>query len=57
MTIVLNFDHSLESLEELLEHAKAQVLPHPDTLLGLVQGLRRVDSGISFPEVLGVSSE
>lgn len=57
MTIVLNFDHSLESPEELLEHFKAQVRPHPDTLIGLVQGLRRVDPGTFCPEVLGVSSE
>lgn len=33
MITVLNLEHSLESLEELLENTETQVLSHPDILI------------------------
>lgn len=36
MITVLNLEHALEFLEELLENTETQVLPHPDILIWLV---------------------
>lgn len=54
MAIVLDLDHSLESLEELLENTEAQGLPHADIPIWLVWGGTQA---FLFFEVLGVSSE